>query len=151
MVFQTGESRFHGAVRVRDSERAQARMGGAAVAVGLRTFAAGREHGGGEDLGLCVHRGLGRLGLIRERLIPERSICEQGDVDILEDLTGSDAQNTVGGLDEIVALASGVQAAENIGEGEAGAELPGFDEEAGAVSDPWTCCFHEYQPVWNCW
>ena len=68
-------------------------------------------------------------------------IGEQGDIDILEDLTWGDAQNAVGRFDEVVALAAGVLTAENVGEGEAGGELLGFDEKAGAIGDPWRC-FH---------
>ena len=72
---------------------------------------------------------------------------EQGDVDILEDLARGDAENTIGGLDQIVALASGVLTAEDVGEGEAGGELFCFDQETGAVGDPWIGCFHECRPV----
>jgi len=72
----------------------------------------------------------------------ESWIGKQGDVDVLEDLTGGDAENAVGGFDQIVALAAGVLTAENVGEGEAGGELLGFDQKAGAVGDPWRGCFH---------
>jgi len=68
-------------------------------------------------------------------------------VDVFEDLTGRDAENAVGGFDEIVALAAGVLATERVGEGEAGGELLGFDEEAGAIGGPWVGCFHRCQPV----
>jgi len=60
----------------------------------------------------------------------------QGDINILEDLTGSDAENAVGGFDEIVALRAAVLTAENVGEGEAGSESFGFYHEAGAIRDP---------------
>jgi len=72
---------------------------------------------------------------------------QQGYVDVFENLTGSDAENAVGGFDEIVALAAGVQAAERIGEVEAGGKLLGFDQEAGAIGNPWVGCFHSCRPV----
>jgi hypothetical protein len=65
----------------------------------------------------------------------------KGDIDIFEDLAGLDAKNAVA-LDEVVAFASGVLTAEGIGEGEAGGELLGVDEEAGAIGRPWNCGFH---------
>lgn len=69
-------------------------------------------------------------------------VGEQGYIDVLEDLARRDAQNAVGGFDQVVALASGVLSPENVGEGEAGGELFGFDQKAGAVGDPWVWCFH---------
>jgi hypothetical protein len=66
----------------------------------------------------------------------------EGDVDVFEDLTGSDAENSVRRFDEIVALAAGVLTAESIGEVETGVELLGFDEETRAVCDPAICSFH---------
>ena len=48
-------------------------------------------------------------------------------IDVLEDLTGGDAENAFGRFDEVVAFASGVLTAEKIGEGEAGGELLGCD------------------------
>ena len=74
--------------------------------------------------------GLGRFG------------GEQGDINIFEDLTRSDAKNAVGGFDEVVALASGVLTAEHVSEGEAGGELLGLDQKASTVGDP-RSCFHE--------
>jgi len=67
---------------------------------------------------------------------------EQGYVDVLEDLARRYAKNTVGGFDEIVAFATGVLSSENVGEGEAGGELLGFDQKAGTVGDPWVRRFH---------
>ena len=89
--------------------------------------------------------GPARSSILRLRsFLPQRSCKligsfagEQGDVDILEDLTGCDAENAVGRFDEIVALATGVLTAEDVGEGEAGGELLGFDQKTGAVGDPW--------------
>lgn len=52
---------------------------------------------------------------------------EQRHVNIFEDLTRGNAKNTVGGFDEVIAFASGMLTAENVGEGEAGGELLGFD------------------------
>jgi catabolite regulation protein CreA len=45
--------------------------------------------------------------------------------------------NAVGGFNEVVAFASGMQTAENVGEVEAGVELLGFDQETRTVGDPW--------------
>ena len=64
------------------------------------------------------------------------------DVDVFEDLTGSDAENSVRRFDEIVAFAAGVLTAERVGEVETGVELLGFDEEPRAVCDPAICSFH---------
>jgi hypothetical protein len=52
---------------------------------------------------------------------------QQGDVDVLEDPLGSDAENAVARFDQVVALASGVLTAEKVGEGEAVGELFAFD------------------------
>lgn len=68
-----------------------------------------------------------------------------GDVDVLEDLAGSDAENAVEGLDEVVALAATMLASEMIGEAERGAELLGFDEEASAIRFPFDG-FHGARP-----
>ena len=75
-----------------------------------------------------------RLGLSFGEL--GRFLREQGDVDILEDLTGGDAEESIGGFDEIVTLRAGVLPAKRISEGDAGGELFGLNEEAGAVGDP---------------
>lgn len=58
------------------------------------------------------------------------------DVDVLEDLTGSDAENAIGGLDQVVAFATAMLASEMIGEAESGIKLLGFDEKTGAVRLP---------------
>jgi len=50
-----------------------------------------------------------------------------GDVDVLEDAARGDAEDTVGGFDEVVALASAMLAAEMVDEAETGTELFGFD------------------------
>lgn len=60
----------------------------------------------------------------------------EGDINILEDLTGSDAQDTVGEFDEIIALRAGVLTAEDVGEVEVAVELSGFDQEARAIDGP---------------
>ena|SRR5215831_9722564 len=59
-----------------------------------------------------------------------------GDVNVLENLSGGDAQNSVAGLNQVVALASAMLSAEMVGEAEVRAELFGFDKEAGAVGFP---------------
>jgi len=66
----------------------------------------------------------------------------EGDVDVFENLTRCDAENSVGRFDEIVALAAGVLTAERVGEVETRVELLGFDEETRAVCDPAICSFH---------
>ncbi len=110
-------------------ERVTAGIWGLPVATWLRSFA-------GELRGQMLRRFPNILG---NWIVTSR----QGDIDILEDLTRSDAKNTVGGFDQIIALASGVVTAENIGEGEFAGELPGFYEKAGAIGDPWIGCFHK--------
>jgi hypothetical protein len=69
----------------------------------------------------------------------------QGYIDVLEYLTRDDTENAVGGFDEVVALASGVLTAENVGEGEAGIEWLGFDQKTGAIGDPSVRGFHGWQ------
>lgn len=67
--------------------------------------------------------------------------CGHRDVDVFKNLTRCDAQYSVERLDEIVTSATAVLAAEVVDEGEAGAELFGFDEESCAVGFPF-CGFH---------
>jgi hypothetical protein len=50
-----------------------------------------------------------------------------GDINVLEDAARGNAENTIGGFDEVVASASAVLAAEVVDEAETGAELFGFD------------------------
>lgn len=83
-----------------------------------------------------------RLGVGRSRVIG-KFVGLQWDVNILEDLTRRDAQNPIGGFDEIVSFATGVLPAEDVGKGEAVGKLFGFDQKTGAVGDPWRCGFHE--------
>ena len=59
-----------------------------------------------------------------------------GDVNIFEDLAGSDAEDSVTGFDEIVTFAAAMLAAEVVGETEAGVELLGFDQETRAICLP---------------
>jgi hypothetical protein len=68
-----------------------------------------------------------RFGPLRSRGLLWSLARRQGYINVFEDLTGSDAENAVGGFDEVVALASGVLPTENVGEGEAGGELLGLD------------------------
>jgi hypothetical protein len=128
------------------SDRVKALAGSAATAIGLGRLAGeiGRERDSnvsrtrlGSIVG-AVHFSLWRRRRCRERFSQVR---KQGYVDIFEDLPGCDAENTIGGFDEVVAFATGVLTAENVGEGETGGELLGFDQKAGAVGDPWGC-FH---------
>ena len=62
-------------------------------------------------------------GRIAFRFLAKR----HGDINVLEDASRSDAENSVGGFNEVVAFASTVLAAEMVDEGEAAAELFGFD------------------------
>ncbi len=86
-----------------DLQRAQVGAGAATVAVGLGRFAGqvGRKWRGGAEF---------RSGR-------ESRSGGQGHIDVFEDLAGRYAENAVGGFDQIVAFASGVLAAENVGEG----------------------------------
>src|SRR5271169_2086605 len=59
-----------------------------------------------------------------------------GNVNILKNLARSDADDSIGRLDQVIALASGVLPSEGIDEAEAGTELLGFDQEACAVRLP---------------
>ena len=65
----------------------------------------------------------------------------EGHINVFEDLTGLDAENAIA-LDEVVAFASGVLPTKSVGESEAGGELFGINDEAGAVGGPWNGCFH---------
>jgi hypothetical protein len=57
-------------------------------------------------------------------------------VNIFENLPRGDAENSVGGLNQVIAFASAVLSAEMVGEAEVRAELFGFDKKAGAVGFP---------------
>ena len=59
----------------------------------------------------------------------------EGDVDVLEDVTGGDGDHAVG-FDEVVAAFAGLLAAEAVDKAEGRAEDAGADGEAGAVSLP---------------
>jgi hypothetical protein len=78
------------------------------------------------------------LNLVLRRCVFRDSCFDRGhrDVDVLEDLTGSDAENTIGGFDQVVAFATAMLATKMIGEAESGIELLGFDEKTGAVRLP---------------
>src|SRR5579863_7446755 len=73
-----------------------------------------------------------------ERRRPGVAGGAHGNVNVFEDLAGRDALQAVGRFDEIVAWASGVLAAERVGEDERCVELFGFNQEAGAVNLPVT-------------
>jgi hypothetical protein len=107
------------------SHKAQARGGGAALAPRLRKFAAG-----------------GLAGPLKGSFIVDK----HGDVDILEDLAGRDADDAVARLDEVVALAAAVLPAERVDEAETGAELFGFDQKASTVGNPFGGRFHGADP-----
>ena len=150
----------------RSSHEAQARGLGAAVATGLREFAA--------DAGCVVVTGARER--FRERwqifvvevveasrqsdvvvhpaiehwfgsfLADRRCVgFHHGDVDVFENLARCDAENALAGFDEIVSLAAAVRAAESVAEAEGGVELLGFDQEACAVCLPLDR-FHDADP-----
>ena len=127
-------------------ERAKVGGGVARSAVGLRKLANRKRK---VDRGLALPCFLRRQSFLRLWSLKRLGSFagEQGDIDILEDLARGDAENTIGGFDQIVALASGVLTAEDVGESEAGGELFCFDQKTGAVGDPWIGCFHECWPA----
>jgi len=57
-------------------------------------------------------------------------------VNVFEDPAGSDAQDSVTGLHQIVSFTATVLPAEMVDEGKAGIELFGFDQESCAVRFP---------------
>jgi hypothetical protein len=57
-------------------------------------------------------------------------------IDVFEDVAGSDATGAVGALHEIIAFVTVVHAAERIGDRKLGAESRGFDEKTSAVNLP---------------
>ena len=63
-----------------------------------------------------------------------------GNVDVLKDLPGGDAEDAFKGFDQVITFAATVLAAEVIGEAESVVESLGFDQEAGAVGLP----FHRF-------
>jgi hypothetical protein len=75
--------------------------------------------------------------------IDERLRLGERYVYILENLARRNAENAIGRLNEVIAFASGVLAAQRVGEAEAGGELFGLDEKTSAVRDPRIGCFHE--------
>jgi hypothetical protein len=107
------------------SQRAQASAEIVVAAIGLKRFAS--EVNGKGTRGSFDQFSL-LAWLFRRR--PKRH------VNVLEDMTGGNAQNALAGFYEIVALAAGVLTVERVGEGEVGSELFGFDEKAGAIGDP---------------
>ena len=80
------------------------------------------------------------------------AVGDHGDVDILEDLAGRDADDAVAGLDEVVALAAAMMAAERVDKAETGIKLFGFDQKASTVGDPFGGRFHGADPsaVFDC-
>jgi len=66
----------------------------------------------------------------------------QRHVDVFEESLRGDAPYAVGELDEIVAGASGLLAAESIGENQRFGELTSAHQETGVVDDPLACKIH---------
>ncbi len=62
-------------------------------------------------------------------------LCQR-DVDVFEEGLGSDALYAAGGLDEVVAGASGLFAAESVGKNEWFSELTRAHQKTGAVDGP---------------
>ena len=142
----------------------QAQPRARAVATGLREFAAtggGPDHVAADhcmrhDAGLAewvaAGRGLGEFDLFDLQGLEVQAVQpwfdddgiaagglvvqEHWDVNVLEDLATGDADDAVGGLDEVVPFASAVLAAELVGETESGTELLGLNQEACAVGLP---------------
>src|SRR5258708_19701584 len=136
------------------SERSKARNGRTAFAVGLRRLAAKVRHQrrNGRDFALRRFRHWQDLAAIPRVGLPanpgwSRSVAlEQRHINILENCLGSDSKNAVGKFDQVIALAAGLLTAEGVGEGEAGSELPGFDQQPGAIRDPSSFSFHARGP-----
>lgn len=63
-------------------------------------------------------------------------VSEHGHVDVFENLAADDTQKAIRKFDQIVSLAAGMPAAEDIGEGEGGGKLFGFDEKTSAIGNP---------------
>jgi len=61
-----------------------------------------------------------------------------GNIDILENFTGSDALGAVTGQDQVVTFLPGVFASDGVDEGEGRIELPGFDQKTCAIGCPFT-------------
>lgn len=74
--------------------------------------------------------------VVRESSVGWIGSKTHGDVDVFENLTGSNAENSIAGFDEVVPFSSAMLAAKVIGEAEAGVELLGFYQKASAVSLP---------------
>lgn len=66
-----------------------------------------------------------------------------GNVDVLKDLAGGDAEDAFRRFDQVIAFAATVLAAELISEAESVLEFLGFYQEAGAVGLP----FHRFHGV----
>src|SRR5437879_2425267 len=105
------------------SHKAHAKCGSAAVAIGLRVFAA---DGGG-------FLQANDLGMVRQ---------VHGNVDVFKNLVRVDAEDAVGMFDEVVSFAAGVLAAQGVDEAEVGGELFGLDQKSCAVSLPLSSFFH---------
>lgn len=74
--------------------------------------------------------------VIRESSVGWIGSETHGDVDVFENLAGSNAENSIAGFDEIIPFSSAVLSAEVIGKAEAGIELLGFYQKTSAVSLP---------------
>lgn len=103
-------------------------------------------------------------GWLSERAFCERRLANRGvpdcglatglvrghqDVNVLEDAARSDAEDAVGGFDEIVSFAAGMLAAEVVDEAETGSELFGLHQETRAVRLPFL--FHVALPRVHCY
>jgi hypothetical protein len=102
----------------------EAGAGGAPFPVGVRSLAASR---------LCFRQG--HKGAV---LCPHgcAMLRRHSYVDIFEDSTGRDTECAIGGLDQVVSLASAVVTAERIDEAEVGVELFCFYQKASAIGFP---------------
>jgi hypothetical protein len=71
----------------------------------------------------------------------------QGNIDVLEEVTWTNAPESFRGLDEVVAGLSGMFAAEGVGENEGFSNLACTYNKACAVDGPCTFNFHKTSPV----
>jgi len=101
----------------------------------LRRFASEKRQRDG-DLGEARARRRGPQSVVSGQVRSVAGVGRECDVDVFKNAAWGDAEHAVGGFHEIVALGTGVVAAQIVGEREIGGELFGFDEEARAICDP---------------
>ena len=65
-------------------------------------------------------------------------------VDVFKEMARSDAAQTIGRLDEVVASLARMLAAQDVGENERFSQLTGVHKKARAVDGPWSFTAHKY-------